>query len=307
MDELQSMRVFVRVAQGPGFAKAARDLRLSPSAVTKHVAALESRVGVRLLDRTTRRVSTTEAGRIYLERCLEALQAVEDAGASVGELLHEASGVLRITAPVDLAAQLGGVVGRFMEAHPRVVVDLRLSNRTVDLVDEGIDLALRVAGALEGQFVARPVGQVRAILCASPSYLAKHGRPRRPEDLAGHRTIIFAEPRPYDELVLERAGKRKRVRLKVAMLANSGEATRAAMLADAGIGTMPSFLAGDDFITGRLEEVLPGWTYRGGLKLFALYPHRRFLAAKVRLFVDALRAEFGDGTTDPWWRPGRAR
>src|SRR5687768_1452173 len=143
MDTVDGMRVFVRVAQRAGFATAARELDLSPAAVTKRIAALEARVGARLLDRTTRRVALTEAGRVYLERCLECLQAFDDAEASVSDLSVAPRGQLRIAAPVELAAHVAPVIAAFVSAYPQVGVDLRVSNRIVDLVDEGFDLAIR--------------------------------------------------------------------------------------------------------------------------------------------------------------------
>src|SRR5215831_5500162 len=145
------MKVFVRVAQRAGFAAAARDLRMSPAAVTKHVAALEGRVRARLFDRTTRSVSLTEAGRAYLERCLECLQSFEDADASVTRLRDRPAGLLRVTAPVDFGATIMSALSRYMKSYPEVTVDLQLSNRAVDLVDEGFDIALRIAPSLTGQ------------------------------------------------------------------------------------------------------------------------------------------------------------
>src|SRR5438552_2496186 len=146
MDSLQGMRVFARVAQLGGFSAAARDLRLSGPVVTKHVAALEERVGARLLNRTTRTVSLTEAGRVYLDRCLECLQAFEDADASVSALSSSPRGLLRLAAPVEFGnLHLAPLIARFMQRHPEVTVDLRLSNRIVDLVEEGIDLCIRFA------------------------------------------------------------------------------------------------------------------------------------------------------------------
>ena len=140
MDRLQSMQVFVRVAQHVGFAAAARDLQMSPAAVSKHVNALEASIGTRLLDRTTRRVGLTEAGRVYLERCLECLHAFEDADASMSELAQAPSGVLRVTAPIDFGESLLPVLAAVMNDHPSIVVDLRLSNRVMDMVEEGIDV-----------------------------------------------------------------------------------------------------------------------------------------------------------------------
>src|SRR2546421_2615715 len=184
MDLLQGMKVFVRVAQRSGFAAAARDLRMSPGAVTKNIAALEEHLGTRLFDRTTRRVGMTEAGHLYLERSQECLQAIEDADASVKARASGSRGVLRVTAPVDFGQTLmSAVLGHFMTTNPGIVVDLRLSNRTLDLVEEGIDVAVRVARALDGQYVARPLALSRLGVWGSPAYLRKHGRPRVPQDM----------------------------------------------------------------------------------------------------------------------------
>jgi len=297
------MKIFVRVAQRSGFAAAARDLRMSAAAVTKHVAALETRIGTRLFDRTTRSVGLTEAGRVYLERCMECLQAFEDADASVSELSTEPTGLLRVTAPIDLQRHVARVLGRFLDAHPRVTADLQLSNRPVDIVNEGVDVALRIATTLEGQFVARPLAKTSILLVASPRYLAKHGRPRKPEDLRAHRSIVFSEPRPRDEWVFERRGKRTQIKLNATMLTNGGDALRSALVEGLGITCCPSFVLDGELEAGRLELLLPDWTVVPSLRLYAIYPHRRFLSPKVRAFVEALRNEFGDGTREPWWPP----
>jgi DNA-binding transcriptional LysR family regulator len=307
VDTLQTMKIFVRVAQRSGFAVAARDLRMSAAAVTKHVAALEARIGARLFDRTTRSVSLTEAGRVYLERCMECLQAFEDADASVSELSTEPTGLLRVTAPFDLQSHVARVLGRFLDAHPRVTAELQLSNRPVDIVNEGIDVALRIATTLEGQFVARPLAKTRVLLLASPRYLAKHGRPRRPEDLQAHRAIIFSEPRPREEWVFERRGKHTRVKLNATMLTNGGDALRSALVEGLGITCCPSFALDGELEAGSLELLLPDWTVVPDLRLYAIYPHRRFLPPKVRAFVEALRDAFGDGTRDPWWPSANER
>jgi DNA-binding transcriptional LysR family regulator len=293
MDTLQSMKVFVKVAQRSGFASAARDLRLSPASVTKHITALEGRLGARLLDRTTRRVAMTEAGHLYLERCLECLQALEDADASVSELGREPRGLLKVTAPVDFAHSLTtSVLADFMQSYPGIVVDLRLSNRTVDLVEEGVDVAVRVARVLDGTFVARPLAMSRLAVWGAPEYFRKHGRPRVPEDLASHRMLVFGEPRPMDELTFERNSRHRSVKLKPAMVSNSGEALCLAIQRGVGLGLAPSFLAKDDFEAGLIEPVLPDWTLPA-FRLFALYPHRRLLSSKVRVFVEALRTAYG--------------
>ena len=301
MDTLQSMKVFVRVAHRSGFAAAGRDLRMSPAAVTKHIAALEARVDARLFDRTTRSVGLTEVGRMYLERCLECLQAFEDADAFVGTLGHSPAGLLRVTAPVDLQNHLPTVVGRFMNEYPKVTVDLELSNRAIDLVEEGFDVAIRGASSLDGRFVARQLAHTQIVICAAPSYLRRHGYPRKPEHLERHRGIVFVEPRPRTEWVLERNGKQTRIKLNSTVLTNNGGALCAMMVEGVGLGAAPSYLVRADLDAGRIEPVLLDWKVLPEVRLYAVYPHRRFLAPKVRAFVETLRATYGDGTKDPWW------
>jgi DNA-binding transcriptional LysR family regulator len=300
MDTLQGMKVFARVAQRSSFAAAGRDLGLSPAAVTKHIAALEARVEARLLDRTTRHVGLTEAGRVYLERCLECLQAFDDADASIRELSTEPKGLLRVAAPVDLGTELAPVIARLMYEHPQLRTELQLSNRPVDLVDEGIDVAVRVAAALDGRYVARPLALTRVAVFAAPAYLRRHGRPRKPEELARHRALVFLEPRPRDEWTFEREGKSVRVRFDAFMSSNLGAALSAACAAGAGLVVAPSFVTRTELAAGRLEPVLPDWNVLPSLRVYAMYPHRRFLAPKVKAWVEALRATYGDSMRDPW-------
>jgi DNA-binding transcriptional LysR family regulator len=300
MDPLQSMKVFVRVAQHVGFAAAARDLRMSTAAVSKHVAALEARVGARLFDRTTRRVALTEAGGIYLEHCISCLQAFEDADASMGELAKEPRGLLRVTAPIDFSDALMPVVAEVMRSEPNIVIDLRLTNRVVDLVEEGVDVAVRIAPALDGRYVARPLARTRLAIFGAPAYLDRYGRPRKPEDLAKHRMLLFAEPKPMDELVFVRGRREVRVKPTAVMTSNIGAVLLDGVLSGLGIAPFPSFMSQRDHAAGRIEVVLPEWSLFD-FRVFAVYPHRRFLSPKVKVLVEALRATFGDGTRDYWW------
>ncbi len=293
------MRVFARVAQRSSFAAAAKDLRMSRASVTKHVAAIEERHGVRLLDRTTRSVSVTEAGRTYLERCLECLQAYDDSEAAVGALSAEPRGLLRVAGPFDLHRHLPRHVARFMKAYPSVDVELRLSNHTLDMVDEGIDVYVRVTNALPPEVVARQVAITRLAVWGAPSYFRKHPRPRAPGDLVHHRFALFNEPPVLDEWTFERDGRRTKVRLKPGLVTNSGEGTVAAVLEGVALGVIPSFLISADE-AARLEPVLLDWSL-GARGVHAVYPHRRFVPAKVRAFVEHLRSALGDGRSDPWW------
>jgi DNA-binding transcriptional LysR family regulator len=300
MDQLLSMKVFVQVAQQTGFATAARNLRMSPAAVSKYVSALEARIGARLLDRTTRRVGLTEVGRVYLDRCLECLHAFEDADAAVSELAKDPRGLLRVAAPIDFGECLQPVLAEVMIAYPCITIDLRLSNRVVDMVEEGVDVAVRAAPALDGRYVARPLARSRLAIYGSPEYFRKYGRPLKPEDLPSHRSIVFVEPKPLDEFVFVRNGRKVQVKLNSVMTTNNGDGIRGAVRRAVGLGAMPSFLASPDIKAGLIEPVLINWSLPE-YTIFAVYPHRRFLSPKVRVFIEALRAAFGDGTRDPWW------
>jgi DNA-binding transcriptional LysR family regulator len=265
---------------------------------------------VRLFDRTTRSVGLTEAGRLYLDHCLECLQAVDDADASVSALSQEPKGHLRVTAPVDLGNQMAPIAAQFMNAHPALTVELQLSNRPVDLVEEGVDLAIRVAPALDGRYVARPLALTQVGVYAAPAYLQKHGHPRQPKDLEQHRGLVFLEPRPRDEWTLERDGNSVRVKLKSAMTSNYGAALIIAAAEGAGLAISPSFVTYEQVRAGALQRVLPEWTVLPALTVYAVYPHRRFLAAKIRAFVETLRTELGGEGHDPWWSesaPSRLR
>ena len=306
VDHEENMKVFVQVAQLASFAAAARKLRVSTASASKRVAALEARIGARLFDRTTRRVGLTEAGRVYLERCLECLHALEDADASVSELTKTPKGSLRVTAPLDFGEHLMPVLADVMNAHPRLVVDVRLTNRVVDMVEEGIDVGVRVASSLDGHYVARPLARTQLGLFAAPAYLAKYGRPERPEDLDRHKNIVFTEPRPRDELLFTRNEQQVRIKVRPALTGNHAAALQIAVHKGVGLAMMPSFVAARDLAAGLIEPVLTDWSLPT-LHIFAVYPHRRFLSPKVKVVVEALRAAFGDDSRDPWSVSPRGR
>jgi DNA-binding transcriptional LysR family regulator len=292
------MRLFVGVAQRKSFSACAREMRLSPAAVTKHIAALEAQLGTRLLDRTTRQVAMTASGRVYFERCLACLQAFDDAQASVTDLEKEPRGSLRLTAPVDFP-QIGELVARFMREYSSVVLDVQLSNRSVSLVEEGIDLAIRCAPALDGQFVARPVAKVSMMLWGSKDYLRRHGHPRHPRELKNHRVFMFVERRPVSSFTLQRGDETIVLTLEPAMTSNSGALILSAVREGLGLAWAPSFMTHADAVSGRVEPTLLEWTLPAW-KLFAVYPHRRFLSPTVRAFVELMCNAYGDGTRDPW-------
>ncbi len=299
------MRVFARVAQRASFAAAAEDLRMSRASITKHVAASEDRLGVRLLDRTTRSVSVTEAGRVYLERCLECLQAYDDSEAAIAGLTAKPKGVLRVAAAFDFSRHLPALITEFMKAQPTIELDLRFSNRTLDMVDEGIDVYLRITNSIDADLIARPLAITTVGLFGARSYFRKHRRPRTLADLTHHRFALFNEPPVLDEWTFERRGKRTKVRLRPAVVANSGEMVTAAVCSGVALAVLPSFLLPREH-ADLIEPVMLEWSL-GQRGIYAVYPHRRFVPSKVRVFVDFLRAALGDGRRDPWWPPSIPR
>jgi DNA-binding transcriptional LysR family regulator len=246
-------------------------------------------------------VSVTEAGRVYLERCLECLQAYDDSEAALGGLTAEPRGLLRVAAPFDLNRHLRELITQFMKAHPAIDLDLRLSNRTLDMVDEGIDVYLRITNTIDAGLIARPLAVTTMGLFGARSYFQKHRRPRTPSDLAEHRFALFNEPPVLDEWTFERRGKRAKVRLRPAIVANSGELAMAAVNSGIAMGVIPSFLLPPEH-AHLLEPVMLEWSI-GQRGIYAVYPHRRFVPSKVRAFVDFCRSTLGDGRSDPWWPP----
>jgi DNA-binding transcriptional LysR family regulator len=310
VDTLTSMRAFVRVVQAGGFSKAAARMDLSPAMVTKHINALEERLAVRLLSRTTRQVSLTEAGAAYYEQCARILADLEDAEAAVGALSRAPRGTLRITAPVDFGEDvLASLVTEFMQGQPEVGPEVVLENRMVDLVEERYDLGIRLAMRLpESSLIVRPLARTRMVLCASPGYLSTHGTPRAPEDLAQHRFLPFIHPLLRNELRLRREGEARVVPIAPVMRSNSTRVLREACLAGAGILMQTTATAWREVVAGRLVPVLEDWRV-ADVGVFAVYPHRRHLAAKVRAFVDFMAERLGgDAARDPWAeRIGAAR
>ncbi len=303
LDTLESMRVFVRVVETGGFAAAGRGLHLSPAMVTKHVAHLEARTGARLLNRTTRHVRTTAAGQAYFERCVAILRGVEEAETEAGADAAVPRGTLRITAPVEFGNDhLSEVAAEFLGRHPEVDLVLDFSNRPIDLVQEGYDLAIRVAREMDTSLVGRRLASSRFHVVASPSYLARHGRPETPPDLAAHRCLVFAIPAPLTSWSFLREGRPTTVRVTPRVTATSSAALLQAACAGVGISLLPSFVCGRALARGELVSLFPGFDL-GSLGIHALFPHRTLLPVRVRLFIDLLVERFGGKAEADPWRP----
>jgi DNA-binding transcriptional LysR family regulator len=301
MDTLASMQAFLRVVQAGGFAKAAKRLGISPAMVTKHVNALEQRLAVRLLNRTTRQVSLTEAGAAYYEHCARILADIESTEASVAALVEAPKGTLRITAGVAIGDELAPLLVEYMRRERDVFPEVVLENRFVDLVEERFDVAIRGAVQLaQSSLVARPLARSTLLLCASPGYVARHGEPQEPEELARRPFLPLLHPLLKNELALRRGAERRTVTLAPAMRSNSERVLREAAMAGAGVLLLTSIHAWREIAAGRLVRVLPDWRI-GSVGIYAMYPHRRHLPAKVRSFVDFMaEALGGDADRDPW-------
>ncbi|WP_115513991.1 LysR family transcriptional regulator [Xanthomonas arboricola] len=288
MDTLDAMRVFTAVAERSGFSAAADALDRSTANVTRQVAALEQRLGTRLLNRTTRRVSLTSAGTAYYQRCLQLLADLDDLEATIGAQALEPSGVLRVNAPVSYGIErLGALLPGFRARYPQVELDLSLTDRLVDMVEEGFDVAIRIPRQPAPMLIARQLGKVRLLPCAAPAYLARAGTPRHPSDLAGHECLLYQYSPSGDELRFHGPDGDVDVRIHGGLRANNGHVLNAAALAGQGIVMQPDFLADAHIASGRLLRILPDYQL-GEIGIFAVYASRSHLAPKVRSFIDYL-------------------
>jgi DNA-binding transcriptional LysR family regulator len=297
MDRFQEMQAFAAVVDAGSFVGASGALAMSKAAVSRQIAELETRLGVRLLHRTTRRLSLTQEGEVFYARCRELLGSLAEAEAEVTARSGQAMGVLKVSAPVSFGLlHLAGLWAPFMAAHPNLALEVMLSDRMVDLVEEGFDVAVRVARLASSSLVSRKLSSTRMILCATPRYLKAHGKPKHPRELTQHQVLAYTLFATGESWGFD--GPEGPVSVKVAprLHSNSGDTCRAAALGHQGIILQPAFLIGDDLRSGRLVEVLP--QYRSlQLGIYALYPTRKHVLPKVRLLVDYLVQSFAH---KPW-------
>ncbi|MBI4194399.1 MAG: LysR family transcriptional regulator [Betaproteobacteria bacterium] len=308
MDRLTSMQVFVTVVETGSFAKASERHGFSRAMVTRHVMELEHRLGARLLNRTTRKLSLTEAGAAYFERCQQVLVDVEEADAVVAHLSGKPRGRLRINAALSFGVRyLAPVVGQYLQRYPEVTVDLSLNDRIVDLVEEGYDLAIRIGALVPSNLIARKLGVTRLVVCGSPEYFARRGMPRIPADLSKHCCFAYSYWTTPDQWPFtDAAGRTEVVKVAGTFTANNGDALCAAAVGGAGLIYEPSFIVADDLAAGRLTAALADYDTRE-LGIHAVYASRRHLSAKVRTFVDFLAERFAADA--PWerWTPHAIR
>jgi DNA-binding transcriptional LysR family regulator len=288
MDRFTSLTAFVRVVENGGFSAAARRLDMSTTMVSNHVQALEDRLGVRLLNRTTRKVSLTEIGKAYYDRSTQILADLEQADDIAGELQSVPRGTLRIHVATHMVPFISPVVAKLLLTYPELKIDLRMGEADVDLIEEGYDVALRMTSPPDSSLIVRSLATWRHVLCCSHDYLEKHGRVQKIEELAHHNCGRHLNYPFGDEWrFFDRKGAPASVRISGSFVTNSGEALRKVVLEGAALCLMGGFLIQDDLEAGRLVRLLP--EYRPvEMSMNAVYPHRHHLSAKVRTFIDML-------------------
>jgi DNA-binding transcriptional LysR family regulator len=298
VDHLGDLDVFARVVTAKGVSAAGRELNLSPAVVSKRIRRLEDRLGVRLLQRTTRQVVLTEAGQGFYERVVSILASVEEAQAWVARGSETVRGVLRISAPTSFGRMhVAPHLERFLGQHPAVTLDVVLSDAFVDIIGESFDLAIRIADLGDSSLVARRLAPNHRVLCAAPSYLAAHGTPDAIEDLSHHRLLTHGAA----EWSLESPGGPAHIRLHGPLRTNSSEVVREAVIGGIGIALRSTWDVGPELKSGRLVRVLPHYSGSRRVAIHAVYPSRRHLEQKVRAFVDFLGGLYGP---TPYWDEG---
>lgn len=292
MDRFLEMQTFNAVVDAGSFVKAADALKMSKAAVSRYVVDMETRLGVRLLHRTTRRLSLTDEGQVFYGRSKELLAELAEAEDEITSRSDAASGLLRINAPFTFGIlHLAPLWGLFRTLHPKVTLDVTLADRLVDLVEEGYDVAIRIATLESSTLVSKRLATTRMVLCASPTYLEQHGTPLHPRELTAHSVISYSYWSTKDEWRFDGPEGSVSVKTRPCMHTNSGDTCRAAALAHQGVILQPSFLVGKDLSDGTLVELMP--QFRSiELGIYALYPTRKHVSAKVRALIEFLANHF---------------
>ncbi len=302
MDRFEALRTFVTVVESGQISAAADRLGCAKSVVSRRISDLETRLGAQLLRRTTRRLSATDAGRDLHQRAVRLLAELEEAEQSVSSGQASLSGRLRLAAPLSFGLlHLVPALNPFLAEHPDLVLDLDLNDRWTDLIDEGVDLALRIGRLDDSSLVARKIAPIRMLLCASPGYLARWGTPQTPEELAGHRGLIYGNvENPNLWRFTDEGGVRRTVRVPIRMQANNGDVLLEAAASGLGVCMTPTFIAYRAVIEGRLLPILSGFLLEEATA-YLVYPTRRFVPQRVKALIHFLLERFGK---HPYWDRG---
>ena len=294
MDQLESMRLFVRVAEQGSFSAVAQQTDIARSVVTRHIAALEARLGVKLIARSTRSMSLTSAGTAYLDKCREILNLVEAAETGLDAERQQPRGLIRISLPLSFGQRyLVPVLLEFSANYPEVELDLDFTDRRANLIEEGIDLAVRITDRLRPQEVVRKLGTTRMVAVASPDYLGRHGEPQHPSELARHECLPYTLS-PVSTWTFMEDGNPISIPVHGRLQANNGDALLQAAIRGLGIAYQPTFIAGDAIRASQLQAILTSYTnLENGI--YAVLPGNRHIPLRVRVLIDFLTAELGNG------------
>lgn len=299
MSNFMDMEIFARVVTAGSMSAAGREMGLSPAVVSKRLRRLEDRLGTRLLQRTTRQISLTEAGQGFYERVVAIIASIDEAEAFVSRRSALARGTLKVSAPTSFGRMhIAPHLGPFLVQNPDLAIHLDLSDEFVDIVGDGFDLAIRIAELSDSSLVARRLAPIHRVLCAAPAYLEKNGTPRSIADLASHACLTAT---PQDHWRLEGPDGIVSVKPAGPIQTNSSEVVREAVLAGLGIALRSTWDIGPDLRAGKLQLVLPAYRASRHVGVYAVYPSRRFLPAKVRVFIDFLAQLYGPA---PYWDQG---
>ena len=298
MDKLTSMQAFLHVARLGSFSAAAGEMGLSKAMVSRHIGRLENDLGVQLINRTTRNLSLTEVGIAYRDRAREILNEIEETELAVSTLSSEPRGTLRIMAPTSFGSfHLARAIADYRRVYRRVSIDLQLTERTPDMVEEGLDMAIRIGGLEDSSLVAQRLAEVRSVVCAAPEYLQAHGTPHTPAELVNHNCLIYSARLPADQWQFSDGDRVYRMHINGDVHSNVGDALRTAAIQGCGLAQLPMYMIGLDIKAGRLHPVLEDYA-PPARPVYAVYLHRRHLSAKVRTFVDFLAKRF---QPVPYW------
>ena len=301
------MLVFSKVVQGGSLSAAARELGISPAVVSRTLAAMEARLGVRLINRTTRSLHLTDEGASYYETCSRILAEIEEADAAAAARRVEPQGMLRVALPASFGLNhIAPLIPRFAERYPKVELALSLSDRSVNLVEEGFDLAIRIAELKDSALAARKLAPNRRVVCASPAYLRQHDEPKTPQDLAKHNCLIatWEQGMAMNWEYKSPVGKRGSVRVTGRYACDNWEVLREWAVAGLGVALKSTWDVRKHLEDGSLVPLLPGYDFSSDVGIYAVYPHRRHLPAKTRVFIDFLAESFGP---EPYWDQPAAR
>jgi len=299
MESLSDIAVFVKVVDSGSFTEAANRLGLSKSVVSKYITRLENHLSAQLLQRTTRQLNLTEVGHVFYEHSRRGLREIEEAKAIVSQLQEAPRGLLRVNAPMSFGIlHVAPLIQGFLDLYPELSIDINYEDRRVDLIEEGVDLAIRIADLSDSSLVARRLGPCRHVLCATSGYLKRNGIPQTPEDLHDHNAIIFKyQDSPTQWQLLSADGKLSNISVTGSIQMNNSLALRKTLINDAGIALIPTFIVGEDIKSGKLQAVLTQYKLLE-ISIFAVYHQRRHLSPKVRAFIDFLSSQITD---KPYW------